>query len=232
MGLSRVPVVRRDRVGASIQFGVEGRESALRGNQITLRAPRGNGLSRGWVFGNPMTSYTTPITGALHRVRGGHTKNDLAVTMALISRWGGLAAKTQHGFGVAQVQLEDEQGEAVPYRLNDFLRFGETTSNDNGLPSLKNLFFAKIYFKDDIADDWWKKAELGTGEIQGGGDWPMFDQWRAFAPFSVPVAPAIKYKLRYGVTPAPASYIVAVRGRSTENFFFWGSRREESQGDA
>ncbi|MGH9850878.1 MAG: hypothetical protein ACREBD_13655 [Blastocatellia bacterium] len=141
--------------------------------------------------------------------------------MALISRWGGLAAKTQHGFGVVQMQLENEQGEVVPYRLDNFLpRFGATANDDGGLPSLKNFFFAKLYFKDDVADKWWRDANLGTGEIPGGGDWPMVDFWRAAAPFSVPIAPAIKYKLRFGGTPTPTSYLAAVRGRYPERFFF------------
>lgn len=204
--------------GWARQFNLElngGSHLFTAGNQITLRAPDGR---NGWVFGNPMTSYTTPITGALHRVRGAHTINDLAVTMAIISRWGGLAAKTQHGFGV--VQMQNEQGEVVPYKLGDFLRFGATATDDGDLPSLKNLFFAKLCFKDGVADKWWRDANLGTGDISGGGGWPMSDSWRVSAPFSVPIAPAIKYKLRFGGTPTPTSYLAAARGRYPEQFFF------------
>jgi CRISPR-associated protein Cmr1 len=132
------------------------------------------------------------IVGHLYQLRGSNVFNDLVIVAALASRWGGLGAKTQHGWGVVEVFFKDKYGNAVPIDIDSFVRrFVGDTQNDKGFPSLGNLFFARLYL--NVSDDnWWNDPSVKLGE--GAKD----SCWRLNKGFSVPIPPAVKYRLRFG----------------------------------
>lgn len=187
--------------------------------RINVRAPNGR---RGWYFGAPLiSSVRNPILGQIIPLRGPSVADDLAIVTSVISRWGGLGAKTQHGWGVVQTQLRTEDGEPLPLDLDAFLhRFPGDSTHDTGLPSLSNVFFAKLYLRDGVADDWWAIANLGHGIRDQAAKWRLRNAWTQDQPFSVPIAPAVKYKLRFGGTPAPRPYLEQIAAGNQERFFF------------
>jgi CRISPR-associated protein Cmr1 len=152
----------------------------------------------GWRFGaGRIATDAAPITGKLVVLRGHPLAitNGLAVTLAVASRWGGLGAKIQHGFGLAEVTLTDQHGKTVVPDIDAFLaRHGSAENGDGGLPSLGNFFFARLFFRKDMPDDWWKQVRLGISPT---------DQARlglGKTNRDVPIAPAVKYALRFGRT--------------------------------
>ena len=182
--------------------------------RVQITAPGGR---NGWYFGPPWISTDAdPIRGRILPLRGAPVANDLAVVLALISHWGGLGARTQHGLGVVDASLQDEQGRLVMPDVSAFLApYTSGLYPDDGLPSLSNLFFARLALRNGVSAQWWRQAQLGRGAT---------DQvWRLNAGFSVPVAPAIKYKLRYG--RSGASVLPAISSSSQADQFFGTVRR-------
>ncbi len=159
--------------------------------------PEGNG----WYFSPPYVSNPGSRVGGQvivlrQRVlEPSSVENDLYVIADLISRWGGLGAKTQHGWGVVKLKI----GDSAQSDIDAFLRgFPEDNPGDRGLPTIGNMFFARLYLKDEIADNWWKKANLGSGVKDQAAAWKLEDNAKSKTKFSVPSAPAVKYKLRFG----------------------------------
>ena len=128
--------------------------------------------------------------------------------LVLASNWGGTGAKTQHGYGV--VEIED-------YPEINFGRFKEAVEkitkqerlsklkidlrqheNSNGFPDLKEMFFAKVQFGAE--NEWWRSVDGIVPRKQDNYKGYVNDQrmknWIESG--SVPIAPAIKNWLRFG----------------------------------
>jgi CRISPR-associated protein Cmr1 len=200
------------------RFEVDGGEPlfALQPNdRVRITAPGGK---RGWYFGCPYVSTNdSPIYSYVYPLRGEHIINELAIVAALVSRWGGLGAKTQHGWGVVSITLQDEQNNEFFTDVDQFLDgFGGDSQADRGLPSLGNMFFVRLYLQKDIKDNWWQHAKLGTGATDS--------RWGLNTGHSVPIAPAVKYKLRFGGTrpdgKRPAPILPEVSTYLRERHFF------------
>lgn len=163
--------------------------------------PDGNG----WYFSPPYVSdsgarISGQVTVLRQRAAGSSSiENDLCVVAELINRCGALGPKTQHGWGVVNMKL----GDSTQPDIGAFLRgLPEDSTDDQGLPTIGNMFFANLYLRDGIADNWWKNANLGSGVKdkvrRDGREIDHANAWRLPSNFSVPTAPAVKYKLRYG----------------------------------
>jgi len=175
--------------------------------KINIVAPSGR---RGWYFGNPCISTSeNPITLTIQTLDPDDEDvvNNLHRLLLLISCWGSFGAKTQHGHGV--IQIDPQVQESCP-QLPDFNNLvRDTTTNavaNDALPSLRNMFFSVIYLRNDAPDTWWRGAKLGKmnermdrNTISGSFTHKHFtDAWRLDKGFSVPITPAVRYKLRYG----------------------------------
>ncbi|MEW6735571.1 MAG: type III-B CRISPR module RAMP protein Cmr1, partial [Acidobacteriota bacterium] len=189
--------------------------------KITIKInPNGNG----WHFYPHYISVGSQnISGQIHVLRQrsqvnpieriSSVENDLYIIAALINRWGGLGSKTQHGWGIVNLQFENHPQADI----NSFLvGLPDDNTDDQGLPTIGNMFFAQLYLKSGIADNWWKSAHLGNGVKDNASQWRLEDSVKAKTSFSVPSAPAVKYKLRYGNNGS--SYLPAAVG--CEEFFF------------
>ncbi len=114
--------------------------------------------------------------------------------LAIAAHWGGIGAKTQHGYGVVELFDSSLTGAASilgrweKLRSSLPLNYGmRKDKNDLVLPNLKDMFFAKVRFSPK--NDWWK-------EVDGlKGDSNVIDWVKAG---SVPIAPVIRNWLRYG----------------------------------
>lgn len=174
----------------------------------------------GWFFPPP---YVSPIIGqlitlrerngsdpiqrqlALTNRRISSVENDLLVIVELINRWGGLAPKTQHGFGVINLQSANK----MKGDIDSFLAGLRNDSvADNGLPAIGNMFFAHLYLKREINDNWWKNAFLSAGAKD--------ERWGITTHKTVPTAPDVKYKIRFANSGRPYLSEAA----NCEEFFF------------
>lgn len=157
---------------------------------ITVTAPNGR---NGWRFGaSKISSQESPVEGKI-QIYAEHEKvaNHLAILFKIIELHGGLGAKNQLGFGVVNLNLSENE-KTIEANLEKFENDFQNKNHTYGtLPDLKNMFFAKLYFQQDIPDGWWENARLASNPKN-------LDGFRLKQGFSVPIAPAIKYKLRYG----------------------------------
>jgi CRISPR-associated protein Cmr1 len=203
----------------------EGGVALFRGtNKINIVAPGGY---RGWYFSSPYIS-----TGG-HRIGGNvnvlrdrvpnqsPVENDLRVVAELVNKWGALGAKAQHGFGIVNLQFDGE----LPSDIGTFLGNLIDNNDDQGFPTLGNMFFALLRLRDDIPDSWWKSANLGIDNKDQAAAWRLEDKLRATAKFSVPIAPAVKYKLRFG--NGSKSYLPV--DDKCANYFFGEVRKNSNQ---
>lgn len=193
-------------------------------DRIKVVAPDGN---NGWYFASPFVSspsnrISAEFTVLRHRTSDkSSVENDLLVITTLISKWGGLGAKTQHGFGAVRLELVGEK----PLDVDAFLSGLIDNSDDQGFPVLGNMFFARLHLKDNTPDNWWKAANLGTGIKDKTAAWRLEDKPKAITAFSVPIAPAVKYKLRYG----KSGKLYLPEADKCASYFFGEVRRNSNQ---
>jgi CRISPR-associated protein Cmr1 len=131
------------------------------------------------------------------------------IPLTIAAKWGGLGAKTQHGYGVVglagRVGFEDFK-KALDALCDggQLKRLGmaERTGDNNSLPDIKEMFFAKVRF--EAQGNWWKgvdgikrRGQKGNSDYYGGYESdPRMISWANSD--SVPIAPAIKNWLRFG----------------------------------
>lgn len=126
--------------------------------RIHIVAPEG---ATGWHLGVPfLATNDQPVRGRFVSLRGDNAIDEIAIVVALISNWGGLGTKTQHGWGTVRTVLKRRDGSTLTPNIDALAsRFPGEQNNDRGLPSLSNMFFCRLYLHEDIADDWWKAQE-------------------------------------------------------------------------
>ncbi|MBT1279455.1 type III-B CRISPR module RAMP protein Cmr1 [Thermoanaerobacter sp. CM-CNRG TB177] len=172
---------------------VDGGEKVFGGSSINIKP---SGRNRGWYLGSGIKGEMKMNIIALDK---DFDKSLILTPLIIASKWGGIGAKIQHGYGVVEIENFPEINfneftdavekitEERPSKLGIILRH----ENDNGLPNLKEMFFAKVQFKV-TNDNWWKSVD-GLGAC--ANDQRMIE-WISSG--SVPIAPAIKNWLRYG----------------------------------
>jgi len=151
---------------------------------------------RGWFLGNGLVG---EFSIKIIPLDSDFDKNLILLPLVLISKWGGLGAKTQHGYGVVELEngsninISDFKNAIDKTKSSKRLKRLDKsiilrTGNINNLPNIKDMFFAKIQFEVKN-DEWWKKVD-GINDAQKIREWVKSG--------SVPIAPAIKNWLRFG----------------------------------
>lgn len=183
------------KTGYRRQFRLETNyESFVKSHRSEIFIPNGNNKRAGWhippgFFGDfqiKITQTTTP---------GASDDISLAwsLPLLLIHHWGALGAKTQHGFGV--VKLSDV------YKLPSSVPIVTGNYSSHHLPSLANMFFAKISFKEKCKN-WWEKVNLiksifGNAENKNYKNVQQSSLEGLFNMGCVPVSPVFRNWLRY-----------------------------------
>jgi CRISPR-associated protein Cmr1 len=175
------------------RLDMRGGERMFNGGMIKIK-PRGR--KRGWYLGSGITGKMKLSIIPLDK---DFDENLILTPLIIASKWGGIGAKTQHGYGV--VELED-------YSKLDFYKFKEmlgkiTNANrlsrlkieerqdrSDSLPNLREMFFTKSRFEVN-SNEWWKSVN----EIAPYINDQRMTNWINSG--SVPITPAIKNWLRY-----------------------------------
>ena len=173
---------------------ISGGEKIFDGGAINIKPQKRN---RGWYLGSGLKGEIDLNITPLDR---DFDENLVLVPLAIAAMWGGIGAKTQHGYGV--VELEDKVG----LRFEDFqkaldkilkserlqkLNIKERNDTNDALPNIKEMFFAKVQFEVQN-NDWWKEVD----GIKSVSNDQRLEKWIETG--SVPISPAIKNWLRFG----------------------------------
>jgi CRISPR-associated protein Cmr1 len=163
-----------------------------------------SGRNRGWYLGSGVVG---EIDLKITPLDKDFDENLVLLPLVIASNWGGIGAKTQHGYGVVKVEnypeIRFEQFKNAIEKLTNEDRLSKFGINlrqqdNDGLPKLKEMFFAKVHFEAE--DEWWKRvdgiAPRKQGNYKGYVNDPRMKKWVESG--SVPIAPAIKNWLRYG----------------------------------
>ncbi|HEY8541694.1 MAG TPA: type III-B CRISPR module RAMP protein Cmr1 [Pseudothermotoga sp.] len=173
-----------------------GRKISFPGNGAINVKP--SGRSRGWFFG-------PAIVGGLKMeiipLDEKFDENFVLVPLLVASKWGGIGAKTQLGYGVVEVASSSNADfDKFKKALEDLSRERKRQELNNlSLPNLKEMFFAKIQFK--ASNNWWEKVD---GLIDKSGKNRFEKEIRkkvieeCLNNNFLPIAPVIKNWLRYG----------------------------------
>jgi CRISPR-associated protein Cmr1 len=182
------------------------------------------GRSRGWYLGSGILGEINLEIIPLKRDFDGSL---VLLPIAIASRWGGIGARTQHGYGVVEVEdyprinfdrfKEEIEKVADQERLSE-MGIGLRHESSDELPNIKEMFFAKIQLEAE--DYWWEEVD-GISPLVTTSVNSEIKNWLKFA---VPVAPAIKNWLRYhkdGVSLWKTSNI----NIGIENWLFGATKR-------
>jgi CRISPR-associated protein Cmr1 len=178
-------------------FGATGRRRLFRleingGERISFRRIniKPSNRSRGWFFGPGVAGNLELKMISLD----GKFDEVLVLTPLIIaSKWGGIGAKTQLGYGVVEVtNPPDISFENFKKVLENLSQKGKRQrSNEPGFPDLREMFFAKIRFKVNKSS-WWKEIDgITEEETKQAMEVCIRNDF-------LPIAPVIKNWLRYG----------------------------------
>ena len=190
----------------TFRLNVSGGKRTFVGRPLNIKP---SGRNKGWYLG-------TGIVGEIN-LEIIHLDKDFDESLALLpliiaSKWGGIGAKTQHGYGVVKIEdcpkIEFNRFKEAIEKITDKERLSKFKielrhENNNGLPNLREMFFAKVQF--EVTDEnWWKqidgirsdnKSDEQRRHREYENDQRMIN-WVSSG--SVPIAPAIKNWLRFG----------------------------------
>jgi CRISPR-associated protein Cmr1 len=183
--------------------------------------PRNNRLG-GWFFpaqaqtGSELKLTITPLSANSHT-------HLLAVPLALIDRHAALGAKVSNGQGVVRIKPNDADRINVSKALLDQLlsQLSAGTADSNGLPDLRDFFFAKLTFQEPTANpNWWhrikgitwaREKQLHSINVHHPRDRTKNEQLCREARINLqalvaggilPLAPAVRNGLRFGWFPS------------------------------
>jgi len=188
------------RIRRVFRLNTSGGERVFTGSALNIKP---SGRNRGWYLGSGVMG---EIYLEITPLDKDFDESLVLLPLILASNWGGIGAKTQHGYGVVKIEVCSEIDfkrfkEAIE-KITDQeklskLRIELRHGSNNGLPNLKEMFFAKVQFEAE--DDWWRKvngiAPRSQDNYRGYINDPRMINW--IKSDSVPIAPAIKNWLRY-----------------------------------
>lgn len=176
-------------------INITGGRPLFRGPPINIKPKNRN---RGWYLGSGIVGELEIQVNSLDK---DFEKEVFLVPLIIASKWGGIGAKTQIGYGVVEISNSEGFGadfngfETPIENKKDKLRV--EVGNDNNTTSLVNIsemFFAKVQFKSD-GNDWWKSVNGIKAIINNPKMMNQLNNWIKSG--SVPIAPAIKNWIRY-----------------------------------
>jgi len=185
----------------TFRLNVSGGKSVFPGSTLSIKH---SGRNRGWYLGSGIVG---EINLKITPLDKGFDESLIFLPLILVSKWGGIGAKTQHGYGVVKIEkcpkIDFERFRKAIEKITNQQRLSKLRielrhGSNNGFPDLREMFFAKVQFEAE--KDWWKKvngiAPRAQDNYRGYVDDPRMRSWINSG--SVPVAPAIKNWLRYG----------------------------------
>lgn len=159
------------------------------------------GRNTGWYYGAGQfaTDNAAGILGQLIVLRDEayDVANEVLTTMQLAANWGGMGARTQHGYGVVRVEAM-KADESVQTNSAMFLTHHPVGTHYHGrLPALTDFFFARFQLITNALDRWWVRTDDSNQPLLGAPA-ATLKRWAGgkFGPISI--APAAKNQLRYG----------------------------------
>jgi len=184
---------------------INGGTKVLDGGPLNIRPSRRN---RGWYLGSGLVGNIE--LNIVHLSSDFH-RSLILLPLTIAASLGGIGAKTQHGYGVVElencpeVSFGDFKTAIERIKNNERLSalgFELRSGNDDGYPNLKEMFFAKVQF--EVENDWWKEVDgiSARGQIGQRNYYGRYTsdsrikRWKNSG--SVPIAPAIKNWLRFG----------------------------------
>ena len=163
-----------------------------------------DGRNRGWYLGSGLMR---DIKLNIVPLDESFDESLVLVPLTVAAKWGGIGAKTQHGYGVVEMENDlnidfEKFSNLIESILNNQrlskLGLGLRIGNNDRLPDLKKMFFAKVQF-EATDNDWWKQVDGIKPDNQRNYRGHVNDQrminWVDSS--SVPIAPAIKNWLRF-----------------------------------
>ncbi len=187
--------------GLQRAFRLEGTEwqNDARENRLTVKVSshpkhRGWYLGRGWMDEGAMNIVPMRLPEGWSRYE---LQQTLSLTLRLIECWGGIGPKTQQGYGVVRFGLNElDLDKAIQAIRNLQVRKKRrATLHPNELPTLDELFFAKVRFSSKSPQQW---IEEQTSQIEErDANHNLFDWISVYLGKNVlPLAPVIRYHLR------------------------------------
>ncbi|RLE44868.1 type III-B CRISPR module RAMP protein Cmr1 [Candidatus Woesearchaeota archaeon] len=185
----------------TFRLNVSGGERVFTSGALNIKP---TGRNRGWYLGCGLTGAINLEIVYLDKDFDGSL---VLLPLFIASKWGGIGAKTQHGYGVVEIEdcpkIDFKGFKKAIEKITDQERLSKLGielryESNNGLPDLKKMFFAKVQFEAE--DDWWRKvngiAPRSQDNYRGYINDPRMISWINSG--SVPIAPALKDWLRYG----------------------------------
>jgi len=173
---------------------ISGGTKVFDGRPINIK-PKGR--NKGWFLGSGVVG---EIDFKIVPLDKDFDSNLVLFPLAIAAKWGGIGAKTQHGYGVVELEnIDDLKFENFQNALNRIvsserlnnLGIQEREGQNDALPNIEKMFFAKVKFEVKN-DDWWKEVD----GINSDKNNPRIIKW--VKTNSVPISPAIKNWLRFG----------------------------------
>ncbi|MCD6363578.1 MAG: type III-B CRISPR module RAMP protein Cmr1 [Synergistetes bacterium] len=185
----------------AFRLTVSGGENVFSGGVLNIKP---SGRNRGWYLGGGIVG---EIEMKIIPLDKDFDESLVLLPFIIASEWGGIGAKNQHGYGVVEIdscpEIDfDRFREAIEkitdrerlFKLGIELRHG----NNNDLPDLREMFFAKVRF--ETKDSWWKKVDGIAPRLRDNYHGCINDmrikKW--VNSDSVPITPALKNWLGYG----------------------------------
>jgi len=186
----------------TFRLNINGGEKVFTGGAINVKP---SGRNRGWYLGSGVVG---EINLEITPLNKDFDESLVLLPLVLASKWGGIGARTQHGYGVVEIndcpKIDFNKFKGAVEKLTNPERLSKLNinlrhENGNRLPDFKEMFFAKVQF--EVTDtEWWKRvdgiAPRDQDAYMGRVDDPRMIKWIRSG--SVPIAPAIKNWLRYG----------------------------------
>lgn len=214
----------------SFRLNISGGETVFVGDSINIKP---SGRKRGWYLGSGIVEdrkNNSEINFKITPLNSDFDEILVLLPLIIASKWGGIGAKIQHGYGVVEIEdlskIEFNRFKEAVEKIISQKRLiklsvdGLRAGNNQNLPNLKDMFFAKVQFETANAD-WWtdvdgikqaKNKEILTSWINSG---------------SVPVSPAIKSWLRSGEGRRLWSVDNKNQGERIENWLFGITKKFE-----
>jgi len=193
----------------TFRLNVSGGRRVFTGSALNIKP---SGRNRGWYLGSGVVG---EINLEITPLDKDFDESLVLLPLIIASNWGGIGAKTQHGYGVVKIEdcpeidfnrFKDAIEKITDQERLSKLRIELRHGSNNGLPDLREMFFAKVQFK--ITDtEWWKRVDgikqaLEPKDKKGNvikdlqkRNEEILTSW--FKTNSIPIVSAIKNWLRY-----------------------------------